>query len=214
MKFNIFDILLPREMKFYDYFTQHTDLLIQGGRTFKNLIQNIETTSDADLKKSLSLINECEQAGDVIEMRIIDELHKTFITPIDREDIHTIAISVDRALDILNSISRKIEIYAIRKVPSNVVKFADIMVEISESAGELINTFRQRKKIDIITERIHGLENKADDLFHMSMAELFKNEYSPVDIIKYKELYEHLESAIDSVDFIGKIIRGIAVKLG
>jgi uncharacterized protein len=214
MKFNLLDILLPREMKFYDYFSQQANLLLEGGRTFKNLIMNIETISDTELKTALRVINEFEQRGDTVETKIIDELHKTFITPIDREDIHTIAISIDRALDILNSISRKIEIYSIRKVPVNVCKFAEIMVTISESMQMLVDDLRHRKKVEKITERMHTLENDADDLFHLSMAELFQGAYSPVEIIKYKELYEHLESAIDSVDYIGKLIRGISVKLG
>ena len=140
-------------------------------------------------------------------------LNKTFITPIDREDIHTLAINVDRALDILNSISRKIEIYQIRNVPANVWKFADIIVKIAAEMNNAVRQLKTHKSIGEVATRMHELEIEADELFHVSMAELFK-EKDPIHIIKFKEVYEHLESVVDAIDYVGKLIRGIKVKQG
>jgi predicted phosphate transport protein (TIGR00153 family) len=213
MGFNLFDLLLPRETKFFKYMEQQVEYLVKGCTTFKDLVSKIETLSEDAIKKELLVIKDCESSGDAVERTIIEELHKTFITPIDREDIHTLAINVDRALDILNSISRKIEIYNIRQVPANVWKFADIIVKISLKMGEVVSTLKTHKSIEELVRDMHSLENEADELFHVSMAELF-NEKDPIHIIKFKEMYEHLESVVDAIDYVGKLIRGIKVKQG
>lgn len=213
MGFNLFDLLLPRETKFFKYMDQQVEFLVKGCNTFKDLVSKIETLSEDAIKKELLVIKDCESNGDLVERTIIEELHKTFITPIDREDIHTLAINVDRALDILNSISRKIEIYNIRQVPANVWKFADIIVKIALKMGEVVSMLKTHKSIESVVRDMHELENEADELFHVSMAELF-NEKDPIHIIKFKEMYEHLESVVDAIDYVGKIIRGIRVKQG
>ena len=213
MGMNIFDLLLPRETKFFKYMEQQAGFLCKGCLTFKELVGKIETLSEDEIKKELLVIKDCESRGDEVERTIIEELNKTFITPIDREDIHTLAINVDRALDILNSISRKIEIYNIRKVPANVWKFSDIIVKISEQMVEVMHLLKTRKDIKDAATKMHTLENEADELFHVSMAELF-NEKDPIHIIKFKEVYEHLESVVDAIDYVGKLVRGIKVKQG
>ncbi len=215
MKFNVLDLLLPREVKFYKYMESQADVFIESCEVFKKMVSNIETLDDGEKKNMIQRINELEQKGDDIEHHIIDELHKTFITPLDREDIHVITINVDKSLDILNSIARKFEIYGIRKVPVNVCRFADVIVEISIEMRNLFRALERKADVNEIARKMHELENKADLLFYTSVASLFGDDkYSPVEIIKYKEIYEHLESIVDSVDFIGKIVRGVSVKQG
>lgn len=215
MKFNILDLLLPREVKFFKYMHSQADIFIEGCELFKKLATTIDKISEDEAKNIIKRINEFEKKGDDLEHLIIDELHKTFITPLDREDIHLIAINIDKSLDILNSISRKFEIYGIRNVPINVCRFADVIVEIAIELRNLFAALEKKNDINDIVRKMHELENKADTLFYNSVAELFSDgKYNPVEIIKYKEIYEHLESIVDSVDFIGKIVRGIAVKQG
>ncbi len=214
MKLNLLDILLPRETKFFTYFTEQVDVFVEGSKLFKKLVTNLDTLSEEEIRNSLAEIKECELRGDAVEQKIITELHQTFITPIDREDIHTMAINIDRCLDILNSVSRKIDIYSIRKVPANVRRFADIIVEMAEEMGRLVKALRNLKDVSEVSKKMHLLENKADELFHQSMAELFKDNVDPIDVIRLKELYEHLESVVDCSDYIGKLVRGVAVKQG
>ena len=214
MKLNLLDILLPRETKFFTYFTEQVDVFVEGSKLFKKLVTNLDMLSEAEIRNSLAEIKECELRGDAVEQKIITELRQTFITPIDREDIHTMAINIDRCLDILNSVSRKIDIYSIRKVPANVRRFADIIVEMAEEMGRLVKALRNLKDVSEVSKKMHLLENKADELFHQSMAELFKDHVDPIDVIRLKELYEHLESVVDCADYIGKLVRGVAVKQG
>ena len=214
MGFNIFDFILPRETKFFDYMIQHAECFHDAAHTFKELIFHIEELNEDGVRKKIMIIDDYEFKGDEIEHKIIDELNKTFITPIDREDIHTLAINIDRAIDILKSITRKIETYQIHKIPSHIFKFAELIVRMGEKLNELIHELKGKRRIEAIQSGMHKIENEADELFQKCMAELFTLKYDPVDIIRYKEVYEHLESIIDSVDYIGKLVRGIIVKQG
>lgn len=214
MGFNIFDFILPRETKFFDYMIQHAECFYDAAYTFKELIFHIEDLKEDDIKKKIMIIHDYESKGDEIEHKIIDELNKTFITPIDREDIHTLAINIDRAIDILNSISRKIEIYQIHKIPSHIFKFAELILHMGEMLKNLIHELKGKRNIESIQFNMHKTENEADELFQKCLAELFTLKQDPVDIIRYKEVYEHLESIVDSVDYIGKLVRGIIVKQG
>jgi predicted phosphate transport protein (TIGR00153 family) len=214
MKFNPLDILLPRETKFYDYMVEHVDALIGECRLFKDFTENIKKLSDKDFKDRIAAIKECERKGDEVERRIIDELHKTFITPFDREDIHTIAINTDKALDILNSITQKFEVYNIHSVPSHVCKFADLLLEMSAELRLLMKALGEKGDVMRHVEKLHTLENTADHLFHWSVAELFDGAHNPIDVLKFKEVYEHLEGITDVMDYVGKLVRGVKVKLG
>jgi len=214
MKFNPLDILLPRETKFYAYMSEQVDVLLDACKCFKGFVDGLKDLSDDDFKKRILAVKECEHRGDNVERRIIDELHKTFITPFDREDIHTIAINIDKAMDILNSITQKFEVYRIRSVPVNVRKFADVLIEIASELRLMMKALGEKEDIMVHVEKLHGLENTADHMFRWSMAELFDGEHNPIDIIKFKEVYEYLEGITDLIDYVGKLVRGVKVKQG
>jgi uncharacterized protein Yka (UPF0111/DUF47 family) len=214
MGFNLLDLLLPREVKFFTYINKLSDILHQGCVHFRDLIKIIDKLSDQEIRTRLATIKDFEQQGDKIERTVFDELNATFITPLDREDIHSIVMNIDKALDILNNISRKIEIYNIRTVPANVGKFTDIIVTIAHQLCILVTHLSTKGDIMELTRQIHQLENDADSLFHASIAELFNNKTDPTEIIKFKDIYEHLEFIVDSVDYVSKLIRGIKMKQG
>ncbi|HNW81918.1 MAG TPA: DUF47 family protein [bacterium] len=214
MKFNIFDLLLPRETKFFDYFDQQIDTLILGSQAFKKMVVDLDKLQEFEIKTRISEIKDIETKGDVIEHQIIDELHQSFITPFDREDIHLMAVNIDRALDIINSSAQKIDMYGIRKVPTNIVNFADIIMEMCLELQKLMKQFKNKKKVEEMVAKLHNFENKGDFLFRISLADLFNNGTNAIEIIKFKEIYEHLEDLTDCLDFIGKTVRGIAVKQG
>ncbi len=214
MKFNILDFLLPRETKFYKLFVEQTDVLIEAGHQFRTLAIDLPNLSAEELKNRTVKIKECERKGDDAERKIIRELNETFITPFDREDIHFIAMNVERALDILTSISNKIEIYGIESFPGNIIKFSDLVVEISETLKKLFIDMEKKHDIECHFTNIHQLEHKADYLFHTSVGDLFKQEKDPVQIIKLKEVYEHLEAVVDAIDHVGKLARSVLIKHG
>jgi uncharacterized protein Yka (UPF0111/DUF47 family) len=116
-------------------------------------------------------------------------------------------------LDLVNDLSRKLEIYGIHEMPASVMSFCDILVGICDENTRLIAALETRKDIPKIIRLMHEFEKRGDDIFHQAMAKLFESS-SPIEIIKFKEVYEVLEDTIDSVDDVGKIIRGIMIKLG
>jgi uncharacterized protein len=214
MKFNILDFLLPRETKFFKLFIEQTNNLIEAGHQFRMLASKIQSFDEDEIKKQITVIKECERIGDTIETRIITELNETFITPFDREDIHLIAMNIEHGLDILTSISNKIESYGIRSFPDNICKFADLVVRISETLKDLIADMEKKRNIDARIETMHTIEHDADYLFHISVGDLFKQESDPIQIIKVKEVYEHLEAVVDAVDHVGKLARSVMIKHG
>jgi len=216
MGLSIIDLLLPRETKFFVLLEQLSDHLMVGCTIFRELIVQIEGLSEEEIKKRLLIIKDCEQKSDQSKTAIMDELWRAFITPIDREDIHTLAINMERSLDILNGTSRKIETFHIRKIPVSACTFADIIVDIAKLQSELVHGLQAKKDVREKVEAMHSLEHRADELFHDSIAALFNNEekYQTVENMKFKEFYEHLESVVDSIDYIGKLIHGIRMKQG
>ncbi len=216
MGLRIIDLLLPRETKFFVLLSQLSDHLTVGCTIFRDLIVQLEGLSEDEIKKRLIIIKDCEQKSDEVKGAIMDELWRAFITPIDREDIHTLAINMERSLDILNGTSRKIEIYRLRNLPINTCTFANIIVDISKLQSDLVHGLGAKKDVREKVEAMHDLEHKADELYHESLAGLFNGEekFQTVENMKLKELYEHLESVVDSIDYIGKLIHGIRMKQG
>jgi uncharacterized protein len=212
----IFDLLLPREMKFFDLLSNLSDHLTLGCTIFRDLIVQLEGLSEDEIKKRLIIIKDCEQKSDELKEAIMDELWRAFITPIDREDIHTLTINMEKTLDILNGTSRKIEIYGLRNLPINACTFADIIVDISKLQRDLVHGLHAKNDVRDKVLAMHNLEHKADELFHESLAGLFNDQekYQTVENMKLKEFYEHLEMVVDSIDYIGKLIHVLRVKQG
>jgi len=213
MGFPLFDILLPKEKKFYALFDRQAALLSDVSRSFKTFLAQLEDLSEDDIKKRLWLIRDMELRADELETTINDELNKTFLTPFDREDVHILATRLDAVIDGFDATARKIGAYHIRKASSRVCKFADLLVEAALELQTLLGLFKVKGETYASIERIHQLESRADDLFYDCMAELFAKE-DGVKLLKLKELYESLESVMDSIDAVAKTIRGIVVKQG
>jgi uncharacterized protein Yka (UPF0111/DUF47 family) len=216
MKFNILDLLLPRETKFFNYLNQMSDLIVDSSNALNDLVVHIESLSEDEIKKRLYAIRDYEQKGDSVEEIIIEELGRTFITPLDREDIHTLAMNMDLVLDILKGVSRKIEFYNMRKMPLNICKFSEIIASSAKLQSDLVHELHSRKQVRKKVDSLHHLEKQADDLFHNCMADLFGKDdnYQTIEMTKLKELYELLEEVVDSIDFVGKLVRGIKMKHG
>lgn len=214
MGFNVFDLLLPKEGKFFDLLERQTAFLAESAQVFKAFLGQLEDLSEEEIKKRLWVLKDLELRADEVETTIIDELHKTFITPLDREDIHALTAQIDTAIDGIDSAARKVGTYHIKKASSRVCQFSDFIVEAALELQTLLGLLKHKKITYASIERIHQIESQADDLFYECMADLFAKEDNPVKILKLKELYEALEAIVDSLDAVAKSIRGIVVKQG
>ncbi len=213
-KMGVMDLILPREVEFFKEMNEQIGIFYEACKVFKEFVENIDSMNEDKVEEYVKKIKALELKGDQIERKIIDHLETTFITPLDREDIHNIAASLDDALDYLHEIAQRIKIYKIRKVNKNVISFANIIVDITFELKNLIASLEKNKYNKEMIAKITSLEREADTLFHNSTAELFTNKTDPIEVIKFKDIYEDLENTVDSVDRIASSIRGIMVKRG
>lgn len=165
MGFNLLDLLLPKEAKFFTLLDQQAQLLTDASLTFKSFLGQLEDLSEDEIRKRLLLIRDLENQADKVETTIIDELNKTFITPLDREDIHSLTTQIDTAIDGIDGVARKIGTYHIKKASSRVFRFAELIVEASQEIQVLLKLVQDKKVTFASIEKIHQIEVQADDLF-------------------------------------------------
>jgi len=176
------------------------------------LVNMLEHYNEIDKKREK--IKQIENEGDKMVHDIFSELNKTFITPIDREDITKLTSSLDDILDNLEAVSERLIIYEIKKPPQYMLEFAQILQKTTRNVNQGINllrNFKEAKQIRAFCKEINTLENEGDILLRKATAELFKKK-DPIEIIKIKELYDDMEAAIDRCEDVADVIGDILVK--
>ncbi len=217
MGIKILDLFLPREVEFFRMMNRQSDILVQCARSFDRLLGEIAQLSEEEIAARLKALKELESAGDEVERNIIEKLHTSFITPIEREDIHAIVTSLDNAIDSINGTAKKIEVYGLRKIPESIFRLSRIILEGSTAIQDLLAYLEKKDSVveaTALIKKVHDQEKEADMIFHDSMAAIFKNEKDAGVMIMLKEVYERLEGTTDLLDHIAKTIRGVAVKQG
>ena len=206
----MFGRLMPREGRFFDYFTEHGEQLVLGARELRALMDNMgETETRAHNIKAI------ETRADTVTYETIQLLHKTFITPIDRDEIHQLITRMDDILDLMEDVSQSVFLYDIRKIPDEAKRLADICVACTEkvkAAVDLLNNMGNAEKIMKICADIDRLETDADQVLRSAMAKLFRHEPDTRELIKLKEIYEHLETVTDKCEDVANIIEGIVLE--
>ncbi|HEU4436826.1 MAG TPA: DUF47 family protein [candidate division Zixibacteria bacterium] len=202
--------LVKKEEAFFDMFERATKNLSASVDVFLEMIKDF-----SKLEKGVQKLDELEHEGDIITHEIMDRLNRTFITPIDRDDIHAIAAGIDDVLDLTEEVADRIFLYKLEKPTQNLIQMAQILhqsvMEVAKAITSLRDLKRPRRILDYAIE-INRLENEADMLLKMSMVELFERAPSPLEVIKWKEVYESLEKAIDKCEDMAVVIESVVVK--
>ena len=202
--------LVPKEEKFYDLFEQQADNVVRGARLIKQLFENYCEVEQMAMKMS-----RVEHEGDEIAHQIAEKVSLTFITPIDREDIHALASALDDIIDFINATVVRLDLYKVKTPREDACRFANIIVLAAEEILELVRELKNYKKHGTIKKRwveIHRLENDGDTVSRAAIAKLFDEESNPIEVIKWKEIYEHLETAIDKCEDAANIIEQVVLK--
>jgi len=206
----MFARLMPHEGRFFSYFTEHAALILQGAVELKALMDNVgESESRARNIKAI------ETKADTVTHDTIQLLHKTFITPIDRDEIHRLITRMDDILDLMEDVSHAVFLYDIRKIPDEAKRLAEICIACAEkvkAAVELLNNMSNAERIMKTCAEIDRLETDADQVLRAAMAKLFRNEPDTRELIKLKEIYEHLETVTDKCEDVANIIEGIVIE--
>jgi len=201
---------IPREQKFFDLFEKSAQNMVKAARELKGLVDTWE-----DVGKSVDEITDLEHEGDTITHQIMAQLNRTFVTPFDREDIAILAHTLDDVTDFIHAAADAMLLYKIDRPSQRAKELADIIVQAAVEVEKAIPQLRHRPELEKILTRcveINRLENVADRVFHSAQAELFDNTTDMAKIIKWREIYEYMESATDRCEDVSNVLEGVALK--
>ena len=206
----MFRRFMPREGKFFDLFNEHAGLILEGSRELAALM-----ASGDDLERRARNVETIEKRGDKITRSTIELLHKTFITPIDRDDIHQLISEMDDILDLIEDSAQLVFLYDVRVLSPDAKKLADICVECCAKVKEavaLLPSMDNAEAIMTICREIDRLESDADHVMRAAIGRLFRDEPDVRELIKLRTVYEHLETVTDRCEDAANIIQGIVIE--
>lgn len=201
---------LPRDERFYDLFEASVKKVVQGATQLEALIRDFREVS---LKAKQ--IKDVEHEGDLVTHETIEMLNRMFVTPLDREDIHNLITSLDDVLDYIEACAERLNLFKVGKTTEEAVLLVGVLVKAVKELEQAVYKLRRLKETDAIMKNcveINRLENEGDYLNRMAIAKLFEPENNPLDVIKWKEIYENLENAIDRCEDVANVLEGIAIK--
>jgi predicted phosphate transport protein (TIGR00153 family) len=201
---------MPREDRFFDLFEESARNMVKAAETLKELIYNWD-----DVGERIAEITELEHVGDKITHQIMGQVHRTFITPFDREDIALLAHSLDDVTDFIHATADAMFIYKVDRPTESAKKLSNIIVKAATEVEKSLPELRHRGRLKNVLEQcveINRLENEADIIFRSAMGELFDDTEDIAEIIKWREIYEHMESATDRCEDVANVLEGVALK--
>jgi uncharacterized protein len=200
--------LIPREEEFFELFKQAAHNMIEGSRLLKEMMDNFQSPVEQAKR-----IKDVEHIGDGITHDIALRLNQTFITPIDREDIHDLASALDDILDVVDAIADRFVLYKVTKPTEMAVKLADILHQASVAVGCGVDRLGlTHPDIKECSVQVNSLENEADRVSRDAISALFEKETDPMIVIKWKEIYEAFEDGTDRCEDVANILERIALK--
>jgi uncharacterized protein len=201
--------LIPKEVRFYDYFEQQSKHILKAAALLQELVHHY-----ADARAKVHAIKEIEHQGDAVTHEIVRKLNTTFVTPLDREDIHDLATRLDDVLDYIEAAAERLVVYRIKEPTSACRAMADVIVKTTEATDRAIHCLRGMDAgFHEHAVEVNRLENSADNLLRDSLAALFDEQADPIEVIKWKEIYETMEIVTDRCEDVANVIEGIILKM-
>jgi predicted phosphate transport protein (TIGR00153 family) len=201
---------IPREESFFGLFEQSAQNMVKAAQGLKRMVDSGE-----NIEARVGEITELEHQGDTITHQIIAQVHRTFVTPFDREDIALLAHTLDDVTDFIHAAADAMLIYKVKCPTPRAKELADIIVQAAAEVERAMPQLRHPAKLKQVLERcveINRLENMADRVFRSAMGELFDDSTDIAQIIKWREIYEHMESATDRCEDVANVLEGVALK--
>ena len=208
---NIFQFFVPKDKKFFPLFEQASANLILLAETLHEAVNAPKTEREDYYKK----IEELEATIEEITHKTHLELSRNFITPFDREDIHSLIKAIDNVADYMHGAASKMRLYQVEKITKSIRKLTEINLEACQLIGvgiKELKDMKDHKAIKDTCKKINKLESKADSVFDKAVADIFENESDAKNIIKYKEVLSSLENATDKCKSVANVMEQISVK--
>jgi uncharacterized protein len=202
--------LFPKEENFFNFFEELADKIEEGGKFFLEMTKNRDYSA-----AKVSRLKEIEHEADVITHKTYERMHKTFLTPIDREDIYALVNKMDSIMDVIEATAIRIHMYNVKKPDDEIIKQAEILFQAITKIKEIIYGLRNMKNSKMILDgcvEINTLENAGDVVLRSIITELFIKEKDAIELIKWKEIFERIEEAIDVCEDVSNTVEGIVLK--
>ncbi len=206
----MFGRLLPKTTCFFDFFEQHIALTIQGAEELLALAED-----GADRQARIARIKDLEHQTDAVTHQCIEALHRTFITPLDRGDIHRLIKRLDDIIDCMDAAVMRIGLYEIGDIRAEVREIAQVLVRATSEVGLAIAQMRKAVNSPEIQKHcvaVYHHENEGDTVLRAALARLFREERDPIMVIKWKEIFETLERAVDRCEDVANILQGVMIE--
>ena len=201
---------MPREQKFFDLFEEAAKNISKAAKVLKEMLDTWQF-----IDSHVAEITEMEHTGDTITHQIMSLLHRTFVTPFDREDIALLAHTMDDIIDFIHASADSMFIYKITSPTQRAKELADVIVQGAAEMEKAVAGLRKRSDFKNMLERcveMNRLENVADRIYRAAIGELFDNTKDIAQVIKWREIYEHMESATDRCEDVANVLEGVALK--
>ncbi len=204
--------LLPKDTVFYDFFEEIARHIVSSAEHLRKL-----TLKFPDIAGEIQSIRAEEHAADQLAHKALDRLDRTFITPFDREDIHTLIGEMDDIIDNIDALAKRFPLFHVRAMEVEFQKQADVLVEAAIALSEAVHRLRKSRKLSELSDKlieIHHKESLGDDNHHAAMSRLFSGGNDALHVLKWKELYDLVEEAIDGCEDVGNTLERIVLKNG
>jgi predicted phosphate transport protein (TIGR00153 family) len=201
------NVIAPREREFFDLFDEAGGNILRAAGLLEQMLRDYPDQNE--LARDILI---CEQEGDRITHDIIQRLNQTFVTPIDREDIYALASALDDIVDYTEEVADYLGLYKIEAPMEQAQRLASVLHHSARQISEVMPRLRSFKDVSHYTVEINRLENDGDRIVREAVASLFDNGIDPMVVIRWKDIYERLEEAIDSTEHVANIIEGIVIK--
>jgi len=201
---------LPHEEDFFGFFERHAALTVEGAREMRRLV-----SGGNDVPALAARIRELEHETDVITHRCVEALHKTFITPLDRDAIYQLISHMDDVMDYIESAAVAVMLYELSEMTAPARALADVLVRATEAVAVAVAGLSNLKRPDDILKaciEVNRLENEGDEILRGALAELFRDARDPLLVLKWKEVYEALENATDRCEDVANVIEGVVLE--
>lgn len=203
--------LIPRDRRFFDLFEQAAGLLVRAAQAYVDLLREYPQR-----ERWIAVIRQIEHEGDEITHRTLAKLDTTFITPFDREDIYSLMKLMDDVIDEIDAASKRLVLYQIDRPTAALGKLTDVLLRatqcVAAAVGELRNHNKKHDSLRMHLVEIHAMENAGDDINHAAAAELYATSTNPIEAMKWKEIYDLTERAIDRCEDVANTIDAIILK--
>jgi hypothetical protein len=199
--------LIPRDDKYFDRFTDLATRVHEAARTLDEFF-----SGKSPLRPAVEKVKELEHECDEISHEILRRIDRTFITPIDREDIHRLAVRLDDVIDLIDGTARRLDLYKLTNPTPFSRKMSDVVVRITSELVQGVSGLARRKGVIDHCIAIKKLENEGDSSYHDAVASLFAGEIPVLDVIKWKDIYENLERSVDSCEAVAHILESAVWK--